>query len=97
VLDSKGAAVSLGGELGRGGEGSVVAVADRPKLVAKLYHKPLDAEHEAKLRAMTALQTDRLLKLAAWPVDTLHRQPGGPIVGLLLAASRRLQGDSQPL
>jgi DNA-binding helix-hairpin-helix protein with protein kinase domain len=84
VLDSRGAPVPLGPELGRGGEGSVFGVANRPLLVAKLYHRPVDAEHAAKIAAMAALQTDRLLRLAAWPVETLFERPGGPVVGLLM-------------
>ncbi len=84
VVDSLGRTVLLGAEIGRGGEGTVLAVADRPGLVAKLYHKPLGTEHVAKLRAMIALKTERLLKIAAWPVDTVHQQVGGPALGLLM-------------
>jgi DNA-binding helix-hairpin-helix protein with protein kinase domain len=84
VLDSRGAPVPLGGELGRGGEGTVFAVANRPEVVAKVYHRAVDPEHAAKLAAMTGLKTDRLLRLAAWPVDILQDRLGGSVVGLLM-------------
>ena len=84
VWDGHGHPVPLGGELGRGGEGVVYAVPSRPDLVAKVYHKPTPTERADKLRAMSNLQTDRLLKVAAWPVDTLTDRSGGPVVGLLM-------------
>lgn len=76
--------IALGAELGRGGEGSVFDVGERRDLVAKLYHQDPDAEKGAKLAAMVRLGSARLLRLATWPVETLHREPGGPVVGFLM-------------
>lgn len=84
LFGSHGRQVPLGGKLGRGGEGTVYEVSDRPDLVAKVYHTPASADRADKLRAMSALQTERLLKIAAWPVDTLTERVGGPVVGLLM-------------
>lgn len=84
VLDSQGRPIPLGRELARGGEGGVVEIADRPDLVAKLYHRPLDAEHAAKLDAMVGLRSDRLLGLTAWPVETLRDGPRGAVIGFLM-------------
>jgi DNA-binding helix-hairpin-helix protein with protein kinase domain len=82
--DRQGQAVSLGAELGRGGEGSVYAVPTRRGLVAKVYHQPVDPEKAAKLSTMVRLRADAVLRLAAWPVDTLHDRPNGVVTGLLM-------------
>jgi DNA-binding helix-hairpin-helix protein with protein kinase domain len=93
IVDSTGQALALGRELGRGGEGAVYTVPARPELVAKLYHRPPAAAKGAKLAAMAALGTERLLRLTAWPVGTLHHEPGGPVAGLLMP---RIEGH-QPI
>lgn len=84
IYDSQGSPLVLGRLLGRGGEGEVHELAADGKRVAKLYHKPLSKEHAEKLRAMTGLKTEALLRVAAWPVDSCHRRPGGEIVGLVM-------------
>jgi DNA-binding helix-hairpin-helix protein with protein kinase domain len=85
LFDASGRALSLGAELGRGGEGSVCALAGRDDLVAKLYHQPPGAEKAAKIVAMAKLGSERLLKLAAWPTSAIHRGGrGGPVVGFLM-------------
>ena len=48
LVDAGGRPLRLGAELGRGGEGSVFALADRADLVAKLYHHRPGAEKSAK-------------------------------------------------
>lgn len=53
-------------------------------LVAKIYHNATDPEKAAKLTAMVMLKTERLLKLSAWPIDTLHGQKGGPVKGFVM-------------
>lgn len=83
LLDSLGRVVRLGTELGRGGEGTVFETTDRPELVAKVY-KTVDHDRMAKLWAMVQLRSDRLVHLAAWPVDTVHERQGGPIAGFLM-------------
>lgn len=84
LFDHLGRPLTLGRELGKGGEGSVFDVAQLPDFVAKVYHNPPPAHQEAKLRAMIGLPTQDLSKVAAWPTATLHDAPGGPIRGILM-------------
>jgi len=84
LYDGKGRLIALGPELGRGGEGSVHEIRDRLDLVAKVYLKSVGQDKAAKLTTMVSLKTERLLKLSAWPVDTLHEQPGGAVAGFLM-------------
>jgi DNA-binding helix-hairpin-helix protein with protein kinase domain/Flp pilus assembly protein TadD len=84
VYNSKGQLVTLGAELGRGGEGGVFEVTGDPARVAKIYHETVRDEKVAKLSAMVNLATPELLKLTAWAVDTLHGLPGGKVVGVLM-------------
>jgi len=91
LVDERGRAVCLGPTLGRGGEGIVFEVEGRPDLVAKLYHQQISSAHAAKLRAMAGLPSDKLRRVAAWPVATLHPRPGGATVGILLP---RIAGQS---
>jgi DNA-binding helix-hairpin-helix protein with protein kinase domain/Flp pilus assembly protein TadD len=88
LYSSQGELVRIGARLGQGGEGAVHDAADRDGLVAKLYHKAVSPEKAAKLSAMVALKTERLLKLSAWPVNTLHERPGGPLKGFLMPKVR---------
>lgn len=84
VVNSRGNDVPLGPLLGRGGEGAVYDLANRPGTVAKVYHDPLTSERAGKIAAMARLPSDPLLRIAAWPTDTLHERTGGPVVGLLM-------------
>lgn len=84
VFDKQGRPIVLGAELGRGGEGAVFEVANQPALVAKVYHKALAPEKAAKIVAMASLTPDVLLKIAAWPVGTIHQQLGAAVCGLLM-------------
>lgn len=72
ILDVRGTALLLGGELGRGGEGTVFDLPGHPELVAKIYHKLPAPAHAAKLGAMAAMAEERLFRVAAWPSATLH-------------------------
>jgi DNA-binding helix-hairpin-helix protein with protein kinase domain len=76
IVDSKGRLIPLGPELGRGGEGAVFEVRDRPDLVAKIYMRRPDRDHAAKLAAMASSGDERTLKLAAWPTGTVHERSG---------------------
>jgi DNA-binding helix-hairpin-helix protein with protein kinase domain len=83
VRDSKGP-VHLGKLLGKGGEGSVYEIAGDQARVAKIYHDPAAAAGKAaKIDAMVSLGNDRLLSLAAWPLDSL-KTARGDAVGLVL-------------
>jgi len=81
-----GKTIEIGRELGKGGEGSVYEVPANHHWVSKLYnahHQP-DASKQAKLRFMANTADKELLSYAAWPQETLHKTPNGPIVGFLM-------------
>lgn len=82
--DESGKRVTLGRELGRGGEATVYVVAENPSLVAKVYHRELDVETAEKITRMVALQNERLLKLAAWPMGTLRAGKSSSPAGVLM-------------
>jgi DNA-binding helix-hairpin-helix protein with protein kinase domain len=84
LFDDSGRRVPLGNELGRGGEACVFELPDRPGFVAKVYHKLPDREKGEKLLQMVALQNERLLKLAAWPIVVLRSKTGGEIIGFAM-------------
>lgn len=85
-VTSTGKTIEIRRELGKEGEGSVYEVPTNHHWVAKLYnahHQP-DAPKQAKLRFMAATADEELLSYAAWPQETLHKTPDGPIVGFLM-------------
>ena len=63
--------IQLGQKLAEGGEGAIYTIQNQSDYVAKIYTKPIDARKQAKLLAMPGLITDRLKKIAAWPIDAL--------------------------
>src|SRR5258708_10804648 len=71
-------------EIGKGGEGSVWAIAGDTSVVAKFYHKGLEAEKARKIEVMCRLKSDSLLKISAWPITTLKAKPSGTPDGLLM-------------
>lgn len=84
LRDSQGREVRVGHELGRGGEGTVYEIAGASDRVAKIYHERVSHGKEAKLTAMASLATDALLKIAAWPMATLHAEKGGHLTGIVM-------------
>jgi DNA-binding helix-hairpin-helix protein with protein kinase domain len=84
LVDGQGKRLSLGIELGRGGEASVFSVEGNPTLVAKVYHQPPTAEKSEKLSRMVELQNERLLALAAWPMGTLLSAGHRSVAGFLM-------------
>lgn len=82
LRDGQGRHLQLGRRLGKGGEGAVYEVRDRSGLVAKILSNP-DPERIQKLRVMTQIHSERLVKIAAWPVDLVQDQSGAP-VGFLM-------------
>jgi DNA-binding helix-hairpin-helix protein with protein kinase domain len=84
LFDESGKRVTLGRELGRGGEAAVYVVQENPQIVAKVYHRQLDAETAEKISRMVALQNERLLKLAAWPLATLRNGNSSSPAGVLM-------------
>jgi DNA-binding helix-hairpin-helix protein with protein kinase domain len=82
LVDRTGNQISLGREIGRGGEGTVYELGR--DTVAKVYHHPASPEKAAKLAAMVRSSSPKLRNVAAWPWTTLHTTPNGPVVGLVL-------------
>ena len=83
-VSGKGSLVKLGRELGKGGEGSVYEIEGVDSQVAKLYHRPLDSKKQAKLSYMAATVDEKLLRYAAWPIETLREKMNGPVVGFMM-------------
>ncbi|MFN7929170.1 MAG: protein kinase [Blastocatellia bacterium] len=77
-------ALTLGSQIGVGGEGTVYEIQGQPDFVAKLYHEPPSAEKAAKLVAMTRFDAARLSRIAAWPVDALRDTPDGNVIGFVM-------------
>lgn len=75
-LARAGAAVRLGPELARGGEGVVYTLADHCDRLLKLYLAPPSTERAAKLGFMTALNNGLLGKVAAWPEELVVDRQG---------------------
>jgi DNA-binding helix-hairpin-helix protein with protein kinase domain len=71
-------------EIGKGGEGSVWAIAGENSFVAKFYHNGLGTDKARKIEAMCRLKSDSLLKISAWPITTLKAKPSGAPDGLLM-------------
>lgn len=83
-IDDQGKQVSLGAELGRGGEAVVFSVEGQPELVAKIYHQPPGTEKAEKISQMVKLQSERLRALSAWPVGTLFIAGKRSVAGFLM-------------
>lgn len=85
LFNASGQRVSLGKELGTGGEGVVYdAPMYGPDFVAKIYHHPLSPNRQTKLLAMVEGGNDSLRKIAAWPVDALYAAPRGSVCGFVM-------------
>lgn len=82
LFDAQGNLIQYGGKLGTGGEGDVFELG--LDLVAKVYHQPLSPTKQKKLVAMANAQTPELLKIATWPIKTLHSSRYGPVCGLVM-------------
>ncbi len=88
LIDDHGSVVTLGREIGSGGEGTVYEVDRDPGRVAKIYHRAISSEKAEKLRFMAAVQCPELTRVAAWPLSTLHSTSGGQTTGILLPLIR---------
>lgn len=84
LFTSNGVAVSIGRQLGKGGEGAVFELPALPGQVAKIYTRAPDARKQAKLRFMASHGDAQLLSYVAWPQDTLHHGQGGPVIGFAM-------------
>ena len=81
----------LGKRIGKGGEGEVFALADRPDEAVKVYANP-DPRREAKVSAMVAARLAERHKLIAFPL-AVARGPGGRFAGFTM----RLVAGHTPL
>ena len=84
LVDRRGVEVRCGRVIAQGGEGTIHEIEGRPGFVAKLYHSPPDDDKVAKLAAMIAGRSERLLGIAAWPLEILSERAGGKALGLVL-------------
>lgn len=83
LVDSSGKLISVSQLLGRGGEGSVYSLTT-PDLVVKVYHDPINQAKQDKLTAMMQGRTADLLRIATWPVDTVHDAQTRRMVGFTM-------------
>jgi DNA-binding helix-hairpin-helix protein with protein kinase domain len=81
--------------IGIGGEGKVHRVANEGKnnLVAKIYNKYPDRDHQRKLKKMVSMRDPNLLESSAWPDDLLIDSATGEICGFTMQEVV----DSEPL
>ncbi|MGZ8908102.1 MAG: protein kinase domain-containing protein [Methylobacter sp.] len=85
LFNESGKRIPLGQKLGSGGEGEVFEVpAVGNDFAAKIYHKSLPPEKQAKLRAMIQESDEGLRNIAAWPLATLHQHANGPVQGFIM-------------
>lgn len=85
VADQTGRPIPLDRPLASGGEGAVYTLPGDPSLVAKVYHAARrTAERSAKLRALLALKSPGLLKVAAWPMGLLFDPRSKDVMGFVM-------------
>lgn len=84
VFDADGSPVALTTRLGEGGQGKVYRMAEGEHLLAKLYKNEEDfAEKRPRLKALLALDSPQLAKVAAWPTRPLM-DARGETVGFVM-------------
>jgi DNA-binding helix-hairpin-helix protein with protein kinase domain len=81
LVDSAGRRLRLGREIGRGGEGAIHEIIDEQRVIAKMFLRPLDAAKQAKIAWMAANPVPAVAEQTAWPIATIHRTAGGPVIG----------------
>lgn len=87
-FDQDGKPIIMGKELGKGGEGTVFELQNNSSIAAKIYFNPPDTEKASKILSMATCSNDRLLKLASWPLQSIHSRSGN-VIGFLM---QKLQG-----
>lgn len=94
-FDHLGRPLTLGREIGQGGEATVYQIANCSDVVAKIWDlpgKPPSADDEAKLRALISLTRKELSDIVAWPTATLYKSRGGPYAGFVM---RKVEGAKE--
>lgn len=81
---SKGEEIKLENIIGSGGEGKIYTLRDYAGVAAKIYNTSVGEEKSDKLSAMVRLNNPRLARISAWPIDTLHSEASGPVVGFTM-------------
>jgi serine/threonine protein kinase len=88
---SNGQPITLGSELGGGGEGKIYAVSRYNSVVAKVYHADQrSVERDRKLRVMYANPPGNSTSIA-WPLELLRHPDGGEIIGFIMRRVTRVR------
>lgn len=97
-FNATGQPITLGKELGRGGEGAVFEIPGLQGYVAKTFFSGIDAEKADKLSALAKLSTPNLLEFCAWPTDVLLSKNGklGGIIMPLVAGHHEVHEFYSP-
>jgi DNA-binding helix-hairpin-helix protein with protein kinase domain len=84
VYDSKNKIIIISELIKKGGEGSIYRIKGMDNLLAKIYHEPINIEKQNKLIYMSQSKNDKLLEIAAWPMDVLYNSIGKDVIGFLM-------------
>jgi DNA-binding helix-hairpin-helix protein with protein kinase domain len=71
-----GTAVTLAGEIARGGEGAIYSIQENANSVAKIYLRQPDPIKAQKIAGMSSVGTDVLTKISAWPTEVVSDDRG---------------------
>ena len=93
VYDDKGQGHSLGPEIGKGGEGTVHALAGSPETVVKIYNNGMPSVAQSKLTAMLANPPGKHASDVVWP-SSLAKDQNGIAIGFFMSS---LPKDSNKL
>ena len=83
VYDDKGQGHSLGPEIGKGGEGTVHALAGTPDTVVKIYNNGMPSDAQSKLTAMLANPPGKHASDVVWP-SSLAKDQNGTAIGFFM-------------
>jgi serine/threonine protein kinase len=88
---SNGQPITLGSELGGGGEGKIYAISQHSSVVAKVYHaNHLSVERSQKLRVMYANPPGNSTSIA-WPLELLRHPDSAEIIGFVMRRVTRVR------
>src|SRR6266852_7848956 len=68
--------ITLGSELGKGGEGIVYRLPGNSNAAAKIYHSNTAAERREKIAAIVTAQWSKATSCVAFPIDALYATTG---------------------